>query len=131
MSDNIENFIQLTSGHKNIAVIGSRGYSDYEHFSAWVKHHTGHIKKPCFVSGGAKSGADSLIERYADEFIFPILVFYPEYGKYGKSAPLKRNHSIVLASDCLLAFWDGVSTGTAYTLDLAYKKGIPVKIIKV
>ena len=45
-----------------------------------------------------------------------------------KLAPLERNKLIVDNCDCLLALWDGASRGTKYTIDLAVRKGKPVKI---
>lgn len=120
----------LTAECTKIAVIGTRGYNDYEHFSQWVKYYTQNRYKICFVSGGCISGADSLIERYASEFEHNMMVHYPDYS-HGKRAPLMRNQTIVDSADMLIAFWDGRSTGTAHALGLAEKKGIPIRIVNV
>jgi len=82
------------------------------------------------VSGGCPSGADNLIERYALENDMPIVIFYPQY-KHGKLGFLERNKLIVEASDVLIAFWDGVSRGTAHTIELAKKKGIQIRIVNI
>jgi len=121
----------LVQACKKVAVIGTRGYSDTEHFSAWVKYYTQNLEKICFVSGGCRSGADSLIELYATANENNMLVFYPQYDVYGKSAPLERNKQIVEGSDILIAFWDGVSSGTGHTIKLAQEKGIPIRIVDV
>ena len=54
-----------------------------------------------------------------------------EYDKYGKGAPLERNKLIVDECDCVLAFWDGQSHGTKFTLDYAKEKNKPIKIVQI
>ncbi|MBR1468016.1 MAG: hypothetical protein IJ606_05230 [Bacteroidaceae bacterium] len=53
------------------------------------------------------------------------------YDKYGKGSPLERNKLIVDECDCVLAFWDGTSRGTKFTLDYAKEKNKPIKIIQI
>lgn len=125
------NIQEMVSGCNRIGVVGTRGYNDMVHFSAWVKYYTSGLEKLCFVSGGAKSGADNLIELYATANENNMLIHYPEYGTYGKTAPLIRNQMIVDSSQMLIAFWDGISTGTAHTIKLAKEKGIRVEIVDV
>jgi hypothetical protein len=74
------------------------------------------------VSGGAR-GIDSLAEGYAERHGIKKLIFLPDYGRYGRQAPLLRNELIVDAADIVYAFWDGVSRGTKYTIDYARAKG--------
>jgi len=138
MIDYIETFNNLFEANygvspigQRVAVIGSRNFSDYNLFSAKITHLTKNIPDICFVSGGCKTGADNLIERYCNANNLPILIFYLNYAELGKSAPLKRNQEIVDNSDMLIAFWDGESRGTKHTIDLAEKKGIPNRIIKI
>ena len=57
--------------------------------------------------------------------------FLPEYEKYGRSAPLKRNLTIIENADFVLAFWDGHSHGTKFVIDNCKKKGVPIKVIIV
>lgn len=131
MTPETAQILNLVSGRKMIAVIGSRGYDDYQHFSAWVHYYTQNILNACFVSGGCPSGADKLIEDYASDNYLPAVIFYPQYFEYGKRAPLERNKQIVEASNMLIAFWDGKSTGTAHTIGLAREKNIPIRIINI
>lgn len=59
----------------------------------------------------------------------PLQEFLPEYDKYPpKQAPLIRNKQIAEACDCLIAFWDGQSKGTKYTIGYAVQMGKPVKV---
>ena len=80
------------------------------------------------VSGGAR-GADTYAREFANKHHLKLVEYLPEYDKYPPQlAPLERNKLIVDNCDCLLALWDGVSRGTKYTIDLAVRKGKPVKI---
>lgn len=80
------------------------------------------------ISGGAR-GIDTLAEQYADEMGIEKIIIRPQYEKYGRSAPIKRNEEMVDLCDVLLAVWDGESHGTKYTLNYARKKG--KKIIEI
>lgn len=82
------------------------------------------------VSGGAK-GADTYAKEYALKNDIPIIEFLPDYRKYGRKAPLLRNLQIVDNCDFLLAFWDGTSRGTKFTIDYAEKRGVPLKIVSI
>lgn len=82
------------------------------------------------VSGGAK-GADTYAKEYALKNDIPISEFLPDYRKYGRKAPLLRNLQIVDNCDFLLAFWDGTSRGTKFTIDYAEKRGVPLKIVSI
>lgn len=54
--------------------------------------------------------------------------FLPEYGKYGRAAPLKRNLQIIEYADLVLAFWDGESRGTAYVIRKCREMNVPCKV---
>lgn len=82
------------------------------------------------VSGGAK-GADAMARKFAVDNGIAIMEFLPEYGKFGRKAPLVRNIKIVENCDFLIAFWDGFSRGTKFTIDYARKYGVPHLIIKI
>lgn len=104
----------------NLAIIGSRSFDDYDRLCQAVNDLP--IKPATIVSGGAK-GADAFAERYANEHQIDLVVYRPDYARYKRGATLIRNRQIVENADTVLAFWDGVSKGTKYTLDYANKKG--------
>ena len=79
------------------------------------------------VSGGAK-GVDQCAREYARKMDIPLLEFLPEDPKYGRAAPIRRNEEIVRSADLVLAFWDGKSRGTMYTVRFARKMGVKVQI---
>lgn len=107
-----------------VAVIGSRGLLVND-LQKYLPPDTTEI-----VSGGAK-GIDSCAEIFAKQNGIPIKIFLPEYEKYGKSAPLKRNIQIIDYADTVLAFWDGISHGTKFSIEKCYENGKPIKVFKV
>jgi len=80
------------------------------------------------ISGGAR-GIDRCVREFAKASGIPILEYLPEYEKYKGSAPILRNIEIVNAADLLIAFWDGKSKGTKFTIDRAQKLGKKVFVI--
>lgn len=107
-----------------LAIIGSRQCPQID-IAAHLKYIPDTI-----VSGGAR-GADTYARLFAQQHNLKLIEFLPEYDKYGRQAPLIRNRLIVDNCDCLIAFWDGVSRGTKYTIDYATKMGKPVKIVQI
>lgn len=81
------------------------------------------------ISGGAK-GVDTSAREYAIVNRIKLTEFLPEYSKYGRGAPLKRNITIIENADLVLAFWDGTSKGTKYVIDQCRKRNIPIKVFK-
>lgn len=72
------------------------------------------------VSGGAK-GPDTWAAEYAAEKGHEVVVYEPEYDKYGKGAPLRRNTLIAKHAESCLVFWDGESRGTNDFIRKAFK----------
>ena len=104
-----------------IAVIGSRRLS-VANLEKYLPSDVTEI-----VSGGAK-GVDTLAREYALTHNLKLTEFLPEYDKFGRSAPLKRNITIIEYADLVLAFWDGKSRGTQFVIDNCKKRNIPVKM---
>ena len=93
-----------------IAIIGSRGLT-VEDLGKYLPDGVTEI-----VSGGAK-GIDSCAKNFAILNGITLTEFLPEYNKYGRGAPLKRNLQIIQYADQVIAFWDGVSRGTKYVIE--------------
>ena len=111
-------------GTRVLAIIGSRtcppiDISNYLSFTP-----------DAIVSGGAK-GADTYAREYARKKGLKLIEFFPNYEEYGRYAPLERNKLIVDECDCVLAFWDGKSKGTKYTMDYAKEKNKPVTVVRI
>lgn len=79
------------------------------------------------VSGGAR-GIDTCAREYANAHGIKLTEFLPEYEKYGRTAPLKRNLQIIDYADAVLAFWDGKSRGTKFVIDHCRAQNKPVRI---
>lgn len=107
-----------------IAVIGSR--------NVVINNLEAHLPENIteIVSGGAK-GADRCAREYAMANNIPIREFLPDYRRFGRGAPLKRNLQIIEYADKVVAFWDGKSKGTKYVIDNCRKLGIEVTIVIV
>ena len=107
-----------------VAIIGSRN-KIVEDLGKYLPEETEEI-----VSGGA-IGIDRCARSFAKNNGIRLTEFLPDYEKYGRVAPLKRNNLIVDYADTVIAFWDGKSKGTEYTIKLAKKQNKIVKIYKV
>lgn len=98
-----------------VMIAGSRGIRDFD-LTNYIPSETSLI-----ISGGAV-GIDTVAEKYADEHKLSKFIIRPEYKKYGRSAPLKRNETMVDMADLIIVIWDGISRGTKYTIRYAQKK---------
>lgn len=108
----------------SVLVAGSRSITAFD-LSPYITPDCGQI-----ISGGAK-GIDTVAELYAFTHGIESKVFKPDYARFGKAAPLKRNEEMVELADMVLAIWDGKSRGTKHTIDYATKNGKVVKVITV
>ncbi len=104
-----------------VAVIGSRGLQ-VEDLSRYLPHGTSEI-----VSGGAK-GIDTCARQYALAHGLALKEFLPDYRRYGRGAPLKRNRELVDYADRVVALWDGVSSGTRFVITYCQECGKPVDV---
>lgn len=82
------------------------------------------------ISGGAR-GPDTTAIEWARHRGVPLLIYTPDWKRYGNRAGLVRNKYMVDECDQCLAFWDGMSTGTKYTMEYAASHGKPVCIVYV
>jgi predicted Rossmann fold nucleotide-binding protein DprA/Smf involved in DNA uptake len=112
-----------------LAVIGSRSFDDYSLLQRTLADLVRTEKITHIVSGGAR-GADSLAERFAAENNLETVIFIPDWKKHGKGAGMVRNRLIIDASDMVLAFWDGASTGTKHSLAYARRQGKRVVVVE-
>ena len=104
-----------------IAVVGSRGITKVE-----LDKYVSDCSE--IVSGGAL-GVDGQAAKYAQQCGIKLTEFLPEYEKYGRAAPIKRNHKIVDYADKIIVFWDGSSRGSLSVINYAKKVGKPCEII--
>ena len=104
-----------------IAVIGSRKL----HIDDLGKYLPDGVTE--IISGGAK-GIDADARAYAQQHGVKLTELLPEYNRYGRAAPLRRNITIIEHAELVLAFWDGSSPGTRFVIENCKKRGIPVNV---
>lgn len=107
-----------------VAVIGSRNLT-VDDLGDYLPENTTEL-----VSGGAR-GIDTCAREYADSVGLKITEFLPEYDRYGRGAPIKRNFQIIDYADMVIAFWDGKSRGTKMVIDTCEKIGKAIKIYPI
>lgn len=98
-----------------IAVVGSRGLR-VENLGDFLPKGVSEI-----VSGGTW-GIDSVAREYAHANGTTLTEILPEYEKYGRAAPLRRNLQIIDYADEVIAIWVGRSRGTRYVIEQCRKK---------
>ena len=99
---------------KKIAIIGSRDFKNKKLLNQTMQELLLKYTITHIVSGGAK-GADTLGVQWANKQNIETIVYYPDF-KNKKNAYHYRNRQIVRQSDIVVAFWNGYSTGTKYTV---------------
>lgn len=114
-------YVHARGEKMKVAIVGSRSLINVE-ISKYIPENVTEI-----ISGGA-IGIDTLAEEVADKRKISKSIIRPEYDKYGKKAPLIRNKEIVERAELVIAFWDGKSRGTKFTIDYAKKLNKKVKI---
>lgn len=105
-----------------LAIIGSRTISNVD-LGKYIPEGVTEI-----VSGGAR-GVDTLAAAYARQHGLTLTEFRPDYGLFGRAAPLRRNNLIVNHADAVLAIWDGKSRGTMHAINFARKMGKKVYLV--
>ena len=104
-----------------LAIIGSRNLK-IEEMERYLPQGVTEI-----VTGGAR-GIDTQAQTMAEKQKIKLTVFLPQYPRYGRGAPLKRNEQIVDHADAVLAFWDSTSKGTQQAVAYAKKQNKPVRV---
>ena len=109
---------------RRLAIVGSRAFKDPRMLADRMEP----MKPGCVISGGA-DGADRLGIAWARRNGIETLEFKPQHKKY-KHPYHHRNRLIAEACDVLVAFWNGRSSGTKYTIEYARRIGKPVIVIR-
>lgn len=107
-----------------VAIVGSRNLA-VNNIEKYLPETVDEI-----ISGGAR-GIDFCAEKYAKQAGIKLTEFLPEYKKYGRSAPLKRNLQIIDYADIVIAFWDGKSRGTKHVIENCKRLKKKVTVILV
>ncbi len=119
-----ETQVLLPVGPK-IAFTGGLDFND--HNAIWDRLDKVRAKHPDMVllHGGSPKGAERIAAKWADHRKVPQIAFKPDWTKYAKAAPFKRNDQMldVLPIGVIVFPGSGISANLA---DKARKLGIPV-----
>lgn len=115
-----------------IAIIGSRYLHDLRFLNKAIDKSPFKDKITMVISGGA-SGVDYLAERWCKYNKIPIIIYKPDWDKYGKSAGPIRNQYIIENSDGVIAIPHPTkeSKGTNNSIKIAKEKDKPLFIYNV
>lgn len=108
------------------AIVGSREFKDYD----LLKEHLDAIPDITEIISGGAIGADKLAERYASENGIEVVIFKPDWARYGRGAGPVRNKLIISSSEKVIAFYNGVSKGTLSSINFAKKQNKEIKIVR-
>jgi predicted Rossmann fold nucleotide-binding protein DprA/Smf involved in DNA uptake len=109
---------------QRVAIVGSRNYPYLHRVIAYVQDLPAGTT---VVSGGA-IGVDIAAETAAYKRGLGVVLYPADWVGLGRGAGFARNRKIVADSDRVVAFWNGVSLGTAHTIKLAREVGKPVLV---
>lgn len=112
---------------QRVAIVGSREF----HSADLVPHVLSRLLEqngPFAVISGAAQGVDSLAAKWGNQNNLEVVEYPADWANDDKSAGVKRNAQIIGDCDCVLAFWDGISVGTADSIKRARKAGLPLQV---
>ena len=108
----------------NILITGSRNITDKVFVVEILRRE---LQEGDVIIHGGAQGVDSIAQDFCDANIFCSVVMkaiHPEKKEYY----LYRNVEMIGMCDRVLAFWDGKSRGTDFTIRYAKARNIDVKI---
>ena len=109
----------------NVLITGSRKFNDVALVFLSLKDE---LKEDDVLIHGGALGADSIASAYcAEKGVAQVIVrpIFPSKRDYY----LHRNAEMIGMADRVIAFWDGESRGTKFTIDYAKKRKLDVKVI--
>ena len=109
---------------KHIGIIGTRRRnSGVDRKAVREKFFEIYEEGDWIVSGGCPKGADNFAEKIAKDNGIPIIIFYPNWKKFGKGGGIVRNTDIAFTSDVIIAcVAEDRKGGTENTLKTFHKR---------
>jgi predicted phosphodiesterase len=97
--------------------------------SHWDINYDIPINHNVIIIHGNAEGADKLSAEVAKELGYTIESYPADWNTYGKAAgPIRNQLMIEQKPDLVIAFWDGISRGTADMLNKATKAKVNIQI---
>lgn len=112
-----------------ILITGSRTIKDKEFIFSVLEKEINNRTQDIIVQGGA-IGVDSIAKEFCNKnniICVTIKPIYPEKKEYY----LYRNVEMIGICDKVIAFWDGKSRGTEFTINYAKARKMEVKVFKL
>lgn len=75
---------------------------------------------------GDTAGAARLLARRLLQAGWTVEAVPADWDRHGRRAGVLRDLSLLVRADALLAIWNGVSTATRTTMDLAARRQLPI-----
>lgn len=119
-----------TTAKNRVIVAGSRKFRDYDFVKAKLERLLSHLPDIEIVCGEA-TGPDLLGRKWAEESGRPIASFPADWKAYKKAAGYRRNEEMAEYATHCIVFWDGESKGSKHMIDIAKRKGLPLRVINV
>ncbi len=122
--------------YNTVAKYNLKARLSYENSCNWFKKHysskfskiyTGLCNRNNIRRG---KGFRYFAREYALANNLKLTEILPDYKKYGRYAPLKRNLTIAANANMVIAFWDGESKGTKFVIDTCEKNFIPILVLE-
>ena len=114
----------------NLIVAGGRKFTDRALVISTLNLIERRSGMKLIIVSGCANGADSFGEFWAKQYERKIIPFPANWDKYGNDAGHIRNMDMAMYAEALLAFWDGVSTGTKDMINQAIDNNLYVKVIR-
>lgn len=109
-----------------VIIAGSRAFNNYDLLAKTLQEENLIIEE--VVCGGAR-GADALGAEWARRNGISVKYFNAEWEKYDGAAGVIRNHEMGDYADYLVAFWDGLSSGTKDMINYMQQLGKHGKVV--
>lgn len=109
-----------------VAVVGSRDFAALD----MVVEYVNSLPNDTVVISGGAVGVDRVAEQTAKKRGLKVVTHPANWNLHGKAAGQIRNRIIVDDCDTMVAFWDGISTGTKGSISLASKAGKLEKVFR-
>lgn len=109
-----------------ILITGSRSILNKKRIFEILKEE---LKEDDIIITGGASGADKTAIEYCEANNIKFITIRP-IDVSRKEDYLYRNTEMIGMADRVIAFWDGKSTGTGFTINYARKRGKDVKLFE-
>lgn len=123
---------EILNFNVRLIVAGSRGYNNYDEFSAILKMFVEdlELKHPgepiLFITGRAKNGPDNMVIQWCVEHERPWVEYPADWDQFGKRAGYIRNTEMAEVGTDLIVFWDGKTKGSMHMYETGVAKELHV-----